>query len=185
VRWPRFAGAAAFAPPCARQAQGGLGNRLEHDEGDACPARSTEAVTPCCHPDQGQFDVGKGSSGTCRNDGIYLTKSRFRFWIRGVDAVGMGGPVNRPAVRVELSELFAAETTLLLQLVAQSGKPGHQHVTVAGGPRSSHEVTPVEVAGITSLLGAAQIRQRRAALPPLCRATPCDNRQASSREAGE
>ena len=34
-------------------------------------------------------------------------------------------------------------------------------------------------------LGAAQIRQRRAALPPLCRAKPCDNREASSREAGD
>ena len=158
VRWPRFAGVAAFAPPCALQTQGGLGNRLEHDEGDACLARSAEAVAPCRHPDQGQFDVGKGSSGTRRNDGIHLTQSRFRFWIHGVAAVGIGGPVIRPAVRVELSELFAAEPTLLLQLVTQSGKPGHQHVTftVAGGTRSSHELTPVEVAAITSLLGADQ-----------------------------
>jgi hypothetical protein len=185
VRWPRFAGVAAFAPPCALQTQGGLGNRLEHDEGDACLARSAEAVAPCRHPDQGQFDLGKGSSGTRRNEGIHLTQSRFRFWIHGVEAVGIDGPVIRPAVRVELSELFAAEATLLLQHIAQSGKPGHQHVTITGRTWSSHELTPVEVAGITSLLGAAQIRQRRAALPPLCRAKPCDNREASSREAGE
>jgi hypothetical protein len=72
----------------AGQAQRGLGDRLEHDEGYAQAARAAVAVAAGVHPGHRKLDVVERSPSACSDESIDLTQRRSRFLVpvdRGID----------------------------------------------------------------------------------------------------
>jgi hypothetical protein len=73
------------------------------------------------HPGQGQLDVGERSSGAGGDEGLYFTSCQHRFMILTGRAIRPWRHTG-PLVPVDLSQLFTAEVTLLLQRRAQNGQ---------------------------------------------------------------
>jgi hypothetical protein len=118
--------AGPFVAVPARQAQGRLGNRLEQSQGDGVATGATVAVAAGVHPDEGRLDVGEGPSRTGRQHLIDFAESEHRVPSSGV------GRDPLPVARLEVSELLAAEKTLLLEGRPQRGKPGGERIAGLG-----------------------------------------------------
>jgi hypothetical protein len=111
----------------AGRAHGGCRNRLEHDEGDGDAAYAAAAVVAGVHPRQGQLDVGEGSSSARSDEGFYFTPCQHRVLVP-IGRVIRHWRAGCWLMHLDMSQLFAAEVTLLLQRGAENGETRDEEI---------------------------------------------------------
>jgi hypothetical protein len=122
------------ARPMAAQAQRGLGDRLEHGEGDVGTARTAAAVVAGPDPGQRKLDVVERAPGAGLDEGLHLAHRRCRVAGR-TPTRGRHRCHAVWFVHVELSELLTTEVALVHQRRSKHGHARGEEIASAWDPR--------------------------------------------------